>query len=138
MAGPARNERHLRGVEPNPLKASGRTNLGTASMRRPGASLIVSIAALVVAVSGVTYASIPDGTEGVIYGCYKSSAKGLGAMRAIDEQLGRACGAKETRSTGSLRFRCPIETGTDSARSRVSMRTRLRVIPDAARLAHAR
>ena len=47
---------------------------------RPSPALVVAIVALVVALAGVAYATIPD-SGGVIHGCY---LKAVGSLRVID------------------------------------------------------
>jgi len=59
---------------------------------RPSPALVVAIAALVVALGGVAYATIP-GSDGVIHGCY---LKAVGSLRVIDPSTGQHCTAVET------------------------------------------
>jgi hypothetical protein len=54
---------------------------------RPSPALIVAIAALVVALGGVAYATIPD-SNGVIRGCY---LKAIGSLRVVDPSAGQHC-----------------------------------------------
>ena len=68
---------------------------------RPTPAVVVAIAALVVALGGVAYATIPD-TNGVIHGCYASNAGLLGLLgekpgevRAIDTDKGQTCQSGE-------------------------------------------
>src|SRR4051794_11195377 len=58
---------------------------------RPSYGAVASTLALIVALSGVTYAAIPDANDGVIHGCYKSSGRHLGTLRVIDLSLGWKC-----------------------------------------------
>lgn len=53
---------------------------------RPSPALVVAILALVVALGGVAYATIPDG-NGVIHGCYDRS----GSLKLIDTGAGQSC-----------------------------------------------
>jgi hypothetical protein len=62
-------------------------------MRRPTYSAVVSTLALLVALSGATYAAIPDGQTGVVHACYKLGARKPGALRVIDAQSGQHCTA---------------------------------------------
>jgi hypothetical protein len=55
--------------------------------RRPSAALVVASVALVAALSGVAYATIPS-SSGVIYGCYH---KNTGQLRVIDPSAGGHC-----------------------------------------------
>jgi hypothetical protein len=55
-------------------------------------SMAVALVALVVAIGGVAYASIP-GPDGAIHGCYDNST---GALRVIDPDAGRTCSGVET------------------------------------------
>jgi hypothetical protein len=59
---------------------------------RPWASMAVALAALAVALGGVTFASIP-GPEGVLKACYDNST---GALRAIDSTASCAGGETQT------------------------------------------
>jgi len=54
-------------------------------------ALVVAIAALVVALGGVAYATIPD-SGGVIHGCY---LKANGSLRVIDPSAGEKCTKRE-------------------------------------------
>ena len=58
---------------------------------RPSPALIVATVALVVALGGVAYATIPD-SGGIIHGCYLNSN---GALRLIDTGAGQRCSANE-------------------------------------------
>jgi hypothetical protein len=61
---------------------------------RPSPALAVSITALVVALGGVAYATIPNSNTGVISGCYATvtSPQTLpGTLRVIDTQSGQTC-----------------------------------------------
>jgi Collagen triple helix repeat (20 copies) len=58
---------------------------------RPSPALVVAVAALVIALGGVAYATIPD-SSGVIHGCYGP----LGVLRVIDPSTGAHCTALET------------------------------------------
>ena len=53
---------------------------------------IAGLAAALVLVAGIAYASIPD-ANGVIHGCRKNSG---GALRVIDTALGQTCMSNET------------------------------------------
>ena len=62
---------------------------------RPGIGILTAVAAL--AVAGIAYASIPDGS-GVIHGCYsKPSKPGTppGSLRVVDTGAGQSCDANE-------------------------------------------
>jgi hypothetical protein len=54
---------------------------------RPSPALIVAIAALMVALGGVAYATIPD-SSGVIHGCYLDK---IGTLCVIDPSTGAHC-----------------------------------------------
>jgi hypothetical protein len=56
-------------------------------------ALVVAIAALVVALGGVAYATIPD-SKGVIHGCYDSG----GNLKVIDTSTVQSCPAKGYKS----------------------------------------
>ena len=63
---------------------------------RPSPAMVVAIAALVVTLGGVAYATIPD-SNGVIHGCYNSGTSrimGTGSLRVID--TGGTCASNET------------------------------------------
>jgi hypothetical protein len=51
---------------------------------RPSPATVIALAALVVALGGVAYATIPD-SNGTIHGCYK---KANGTLRVVDEGAG--------------------------------------------------
>jgi hypothetical protein len=53
----------------------------------PSPALMVAVAALVVALGGVAYATIPD-SGGVIHGCYLNA---VGTLRVIDTGTGQHC-----------------------------------------------
>jgi hypothetical protein len=57
------------------------------------------VLALVVALGGVAYSSIPD-PMGVIHGCYENSGR---TLRVIDTGAGQSCGAAETALNWSQR-----------------------------------
>lgn len=59
---------------------------------RPWASMSVALAALAVALGGVTFATIP-GPDGVLIACYDTT----GALRAIDSTA--SCAGSETQTT---------------------------------------
>jgi hypothetical protein len=59
---------------------------------RPSPALVVAVTALVVALGGVAYATIPD-SGGVIHGCY---LKRTGSLRVIDPSRGERCTRAET------------------------------------------
>jgi hypothetical protein len=59
---------------------------------RVSPALMVSVAALVVALGGVAYAAIPD-SSGVIHGCYLNK---IGVLRVIDSEAGQKCSSFET------------------------------------------
>ena len=59
---------------------------------RPSPALLIAITALVVALGGVAYATIPD-SGGVIHGCY---LKAVGSLRVIDPSTGQHCTVVET------------------------------------------
>src|ERR1019366_8298159 len=59
---------------------------------RPSPALIVAIAALVVALGGVAYGTIPD-SAGVIHGCY---LKSRGTLRVLDPSAGHRGSRNET------------------------------------------
>ncbi len=61
------------------------------TLRRPSPGLVVAAVALVLAIGGVAYATIPD-ASGTIHGCYD----GRGALRVVDPQSGGSCLAGET------------------------------------------
>lgn len=66
---------------------------------RPGIGILAAVAAL--AVAGIAYASIPDGS-GVIHGCYsKPSKPGTppGSLRVVDTGAGQSCDANEVPLT---------------------------------------
>lgn len=56
------------------------------------ALVALAVAAGVLVVGGIAYATIPD-TGGVIHGCYQ---KNQGALRVIDTDKGQACSSSET------------------------------------------
>jgi hypothetical protein len=59
---------------------------------RPSPALAVSIIALVLALGGVAWAAIPDGS-GMIHGCYNTKG---GQLSVIDTATGQTCGASQT------------------------------------------
>jgi hypothetical protein len=67
---------------------------------RPTPALVVSIVALVMALGGAAYATIPD-ARGIVHGCYKRSSGGVfapprGSLRVIDTAKGQGCRKNET------------------------------------------
>jgi hypothetical protein len=66
-------------------------------VRRPSAGTIVGFTALVLAVSGVSYAAIPA-SDGEIDGCYQKPGllSNPGAVRVIDAERGQQCRSNET------------------------------------------
>jgi hypothetical protein len=60
-------------------------------LRRPSPSMMVALAALVLAAGGVAYATIPD-SSGVIHGCFSTKT---GALRVIDTGANQSCTSRE-------------------------------------------
>ena len=73
------------------LRSRLRTRIAGVRLRRPSLGSVLGLTALIVSVSGVAYAAIPE-TDGVIHGCY---AKHNGALRVIDTSTGAACKGNE-------------------------------------------
>lgn len=72
------------------------------NLKRPSPGTITGALALIVAMSGVAYAAIPD-SGGAIHACYATNAPPLGlgpaqgSLRVIDTAKGQTCAGSETR-----------------------------------------